>query len=50
MHGALAYAVGVGKAVVSTPYVHATEILDEDHGVLVPFNDVQVALPTLPYG
>ena len=38
--GTLSYAVGVGKAVVSTPYVHATEILDEDHGRLVPFDDV----------
>jgi glycosyltransferase involved in cell wall biosynthesis len=37
--GTLSYAVAVGKPVVSTPYVHATEILDQDHGVLVPFND-----------
>ncbi|MBX3563180.1 MAG: glycosyltransferase [Sphingomonas sp.] len=37
--GTLSYAVGVGKAVVSTPYVHATEILDAGHGVLVDFRD-----------
>ena len=37
--GTLSYAVGVGKPVVSTPYVHATEILDEGHGVLVDFGD-----------
>ena len=37
--GTLAYTFGSGKAVVSTPHWHATELLDEGRGVLVPFAD-----------
>jgi glycosyltransferase involved in cell wall biosynthesis len=46
--GTLAYALGAGKAIISTPYWHAAELLSHGRGVLVPFkNPAAIATATI---
>jgi len=37
--GTLVYALSAGKAIISTPYLHAIELLDSGRGALVPFDE-----------
>ena len=40
--GTLAYAMGCGRAIVSTPFLHAKEIVSQERGLLVKFRDSEL--------
>ncbi len=39
--GVLSQAIGCGKAIISTPYLHAQDALSDDRGLLVNFEDAE---------
>ncbi|MFH1425463.1 MAG: glycosyltransferase [archaeon] len=39
--GTLVYAMGCGRAVISTPFLHAKDIVNEERGILTKFNDIE---------
>ena len=45
--GPLAYALAAGCCVVSTPYIHARELLAHNRGVIIPFGDHATLVKTL---
>jgi len=47
--GTLAYAVGTGRAIVSTPYLYAKEMLSNERGLLSKFEDSQSLFNCLKY-
>ena len=47
--GTLTYALGSGKAIVSTPYIHATEALAEHRGILAEFRSAESLANAINY-
>ena len=47
--GTLAYAVGYGRAIISTPYLYAKEMLSEGRGLLAKFENSESLFDCLKY-
>lgn len=47
--GTMAYAVGYGKAIVSTPYLYAKEMLSDGRGLLAEFNNTDSLADCIKY-
>ena len=47
--GSLSYAIGAGAAVISTPYWHAQELLDQNRGKIFDFKDVKGLAKTVNF-